>query len=189
MAPLVGFTTVETKVAEPFVALGKLVALIAEVAWSPDLIGAAVVSPSPATKPTSADAYARLQEDSPWKTGPWLHELSVRARDILADVDASRRTELAVQWGRIAEFRHIPEENKGFLAHLVAELSDLAKQARELLDNSMSGPTGGTWSQLLAAMPQHGQSAAAFFSTFAGPSRHGAAGRSGTRRNHGVSLE
>jgi hypothetical protein len=83
MAPLVGFTTVETKVAEPFVALGKLVALIAEVAWSPDLIGAVVVSPSPATKPTSADAYARLPEDSSWKTGPWLHELSVRARDVV----------------------------------------------------------------------------------------------------------
>jgi len=131
MAPLVGFTTVETKVAEPFVALGKLVALIAEVAWSPDLIGAVVISPSPATKPTSAEAYARLREDSPWKTGPWLHELGIRARDTLADVDASRRTELAVQWGRIDEFRHIPEEKKGFLVLLVLELSDLAKQARK----------------------------------------------------------
>jgi len=47
MAPLVGFTTVETKVADPFVALGQLVALIADVAWSPNLIGAVVVSPSP----------------------------------------------------------------------------------------------------------------------------------------------
>ena len=37
-------------------------------------------------------------------TGPWLHELSVRVRDILADGDASRRIELAVQWGRIEEF-------------------------------------------------------------------------------------
>src|SRR5215468_6194495 len=131
MAPLVGFTTVETKVAEPFVALGKLVALIAEVAWSPDLIGAVVISPSPATKPTSAEAYARLPEDSPWRTGPWLHELGVRARDILADMDASRRIELAVQWGRIDEFRRIPEGEKGFLAPLILELSNLAKEARK----------------------------------------------------------
>ena len=106
-----------------------MVALIADVAWSPDLIGAVVVSQSPATKPTSVEAYARLPEDSPWKTGPWLHELGIRARDILADVAASRRTELAVQWGRIDEFRHIPE--KDFLALLVLELSDLAKQARK----------------------------------------------------------
>lgn len=129
--PLVGFTTVESKVADPHVALGKLVALIAGVAWSPGLVGARVISPSPATKPTSAAAYALLPKNSPWRTGPWLYDLSVRARDILADVDASRRAELAVQWGRSDEFRRIPEKEKGLFALLVSDLSDLAKQARK----------------------------------------------------------
>jgi hypothetical protein len=130
-APLVGFTTVESKVADPAVALGHLLALIAETAWRPGLIGATVISPSPATEPTSAEAYALLPGDSPWRTGPWLQELSVWTRDILAEVDVSRRAELAVQWGQSGEFRRIPEKEKGFLAFLVLELSDLSKQARK----------------------------------------------------------
>jgi hypothetical protein len=131
MGRVVGFTTVESKVADPIVVLGQLVALITGVAWRPGLIGATVISPSPATKPTSAQAYALLPGDSPWRTGPWLHELGVRARDTLADMDASRRIELAVQWGRIDEFRRIPEGEKGFLAPLILELSNLAKEARK----------------------------------------------------------
>lgn len=134
MAHPVGFTTVESKVAEPSVALGQLVALIAEVAWSPDLIGATVISPSPATEPKSKEALARSPDDSPWKTGPWLQELSVQTRETLSDVDASRRAGLAAQWGRIDEFRRIPEEEKGFLAHLVLEFSNLAKEARQAGD-------------------------------------------------------
>jgi len=134
MGPLVAFTTVESKLADPHVALGHLVALVAEIAWSPDLVGVTVISPSPATEPKSEEAFAKLPEDSPWRTGPWLQELSVRARDILADVDASRRAGLAAQWGRSDEFRRIPEEEKNFLAYLVLEFSNLAKEARQVGD-------------------------------------------------------
>ena len=87
MGPLAAF---KSKVADPHVALGHLVALITEIARSPDLIGVTVISPSPATEPKSQEALAK------W---PELQELSVRARDILADVDASLRAELAAQWG------------------------------------------------------------------------------------------
>lgn len=129
-SPLVAFTTVESKVADPAVVLGHLVALIAKVPWTAGLIGGTLVSPNPATKPASAEAYAQLPEDSPWRTGPWLQEFSIRTRNILAELDTSRHVELAAQWGRLNEFRHIPDNEKAFLTQLVLDFSDLAKQAR-----------------------------------------------------------
>jgi hypothetical protein len=130
-SPLVGITTVKSKVADPFVTLGHLVALSTHVVWSSELIEAKVIYPDPTTKPSTVEAYALLQNDSPWRTGPWLHKLSTKTRDTLADLARINFAELSVRWGRIDQFQHIPEHEKGFLTQLIADLNKLALHARE----------------------------------------------------------
>jgi|SRR5215475_2675512 len=128
LGPAPAFDGVETNGIDPFVMLGQLVAFIQQVPGE----AATIVWPSPETKPTSAEAYNRLPEDSPWKTGPWLNELSSRVRDTLAAVEDARFSELAAKWAGIEEFRGHADERD--LLVLIRELVGLARRARDVGD-------------------------------------------------------
>lgn len=124
-----GFDTVEGKWIDPVVVLGQLVAFIRGTPWSPDIVAMQPVWPPPKTEPTSKDAYGRLPDNSPWRTGPWLHELNVETRDALALVDDALLSELASQWSKIEEFRG--SESGDSLLPLLKELVDLARKAHQ----------------------------------------------------------
>jgi len=125
----VGFDTVEAGGIDPTVVLGQLLAFIRRTPWSPDTVTMQPVWPPPKTKPNSKDAYDRLPESSPWRTGPWLHALNVETRDALASVDDARVPEVADQWARIEEFRGT--ESGDSLLPLIKELVDLARRAQK----------------------------------------------------------
>jgi hypothetical protein len=120
-----GFDTVEAKGIDPAVMLGQLVAFIRGTQSSPDT----VVWPPPKMKPTGKDAYDQLLQNSPWRTGPWLFELSVETRDALALVDDARLPELAGQWATIEEFSR--SVNGDSLMPLLKELVGLARRAQK----------------------------------------------------------
>jgi len=126
---IVGFDTVEAGGIDPIVVLGQLVAFIRRTQWSPDTVAMRTVWPPPKTEPTSKDAYHQLPESSPWRTGPWLHELNVETRDAFALMDDSRLPELADQWARIEEFRG--SETGESLLPLLEELVELARKAQK----------------------------------------------------------
>jgi hypothetical protein len=123
------FNTVEAKGVDPFVMLGKLVAFIRSTPWSPNTVAARTIWPPPKTKPTSQGAFDRLSQNSPWRTGPWLEELSVQTRDTLALADDARLPELAEQWAKIEEFGRLVDARD--LLPLIRELVDLARKARD----------------------------------------------------------
>jgi hypothetical protein len=123
------FDTVEAKAVDPFVMLGQLVAFIRRTPLGPNTVAARTIWPPLKTKPTSQDAFDRLSQNSPWRTGPWLWELNVQTRDTLALVDDARLPELAEQWARIEEFGRLVDARN--LLPLIRELVDLARKARD----------------------------------------------------------
>lgn len=123
------FDTVEAKGIDPVVVLGQLIALIRRTPWSPDTVPVRVLWPPPKTEPTSQEAYDKLPENSPWRTGPWLQELSVETRAVLALVDDERLPDLAVQWARIEEMSRFGDVSS--LLPLLKELVDLARKAHK----------------------------------------------------------
>jgi len=123
----IGFDTVEAGGIDPWVMLSQLLAFIRGTPSSPDTVTTRTVWPPPKTEPSSKDDYDRLPESSPWRTGPWLHELNVEIRDALALVDDVRLPELADRWARIEEFRGT-ESGDGLLP-LLKELVELARRA------------------------------------------------------------
>jgi hypothetical protein len=132
LGPAPAFDGVETKGIDPFVMLGQLVAYIRQVPWEVDLVSATIVWPSHETKPASEEAYNSLPESSPWKTGPWLEELSPRVRDTLAAVEDARFSELAAKWAGIEEFDGHADESD--LLVLIKDLVGLARRARDAGD-------------------------------------------------------
>jgi hypothetical protein len=132
LGPASAFDGVETKGIDPFVTLGQLVAYIRQVPWEVDLVSATTVWPSPETKPASEEAYNSLPESSPWKTGPWLEELSPRVRDTLSAVEDARFSELAAKWAGIEEFDSQADETD--LLVLIKDLVGLARRARDAGD-------------------------------------------------------
>jgi hypothetical protein len=131
LGPAPAFDGVETKGIDPAVILGQLVAFIRRVPWEVDLVPTTMVWPSPETKPPSEEAYNRLPESSPWKTGPWLEELSPRVRDTLATVEDARFSELAAQWAGVEELYDADERD---LLVLIKDLVGLARRARDAGD-------------------------------------------------------
>jgi hypothetical protein len=121
----VGFDTVEAEGIDPWVMLGQLVAFIRGM----DTVATRPVWPPLKTEPTSKDAYDQLPESSPWRTGPWLHELNTETRDALALVDDALLSELASQWSKIEEFRG--SESGDSLLPLLIELVELARKAHK----------------------------------------------------------
>jgi hypothetical protein len=123
------FDGVETKLVEPIVVLGQLVGFIREVPWEVDIVATTMIWPPPETEPKTNEAYNKLPENSPWKTGPWLQELGPQVRDALASVDDGRLTSLAAQWAIIEEFdRDLDVE---ILRSLIQDLVNLARRARD----------------------------------------------------------
>jgi hypothetical protein len=132
LGPEPAFDGVATKNMDPPVVLGKLVAFIRGVPWGVRVLSIAVVWPS-GPKPVTKQEFDQLPEDSPWRHGPWLHELDKEARDTLASVDNARMPELAVMWANI-------EELKGYVSiesmlTLIDDLVGLARRARDAGDH------------------------------------------------------
>jgi len=125
----VGLDTVEAGGIDPWVMLSQLLAFIRGTPSSPDTVTTQPVWPPPKTEPNSKDDYDQLPESSPWRTGPWLHELNLETRDALAWLGDVRLPEVADQWARIEEFRGT--ESGDSLLPLIKELVDLARRAQK----------------------------------------------------------
>jgi hypothetical protein len=115
-----GFDGVATKL-EPDVILGKLVAAILHVPWDPNLMNGRWTRPPP-------------EQQDPDEEGPWIQELSVRARDALAEVDDARLPELAADWVQAEEFSwHDIDVSE--LLQIATELVALARRAKKSGDH------------------------------------------------------
>jgi hypothetical protein len=126
------FDGVSTKGIDPVLMLGQLLAFIRQVLWEPDISSSKTLWPPPDTEPSSEQEYKELPQDSPWKTGPWLWELGLQARDNLASVDDARMPDIAAQWAEIEEFRGLLQTDDALV--LIRDLVGLARRAGEAGD-------------------------------------------------------
>ncbi|WP_164904107.1 hypothetical protein [Nonomuraea polychroma] len=128
------FDVVETKWIDPSGALGDLVAVIKGVPYSGDLVETVTLYPPPEGEPKTEDEWLALPEDSPYREGPEIDELSVSARDMLAEVDDARLPEVAQRWaesqGWTVEPLSSSHEGDDVL-ELVKEFVALARRAKE----------------------------------------------------------
>jgi hypothetical protein len=109
------FDGIELKTIDPGVILGKLVALVADVEWTPGLVDEHLVWPEGGEHDMDHE-------------GPWVTVLGNRARDILASIPADRVSELAEQWGTAEEFGGYADPE--FLREVIPGFVALAVQAR-----------------------------------------------------------
>jgi hypothetical protein len=103
---------VDAKGVEYTVTLGKLVALILGVAWTPDLVAGNVIWP------------ADVDEDD---EGPWVVSLGDPARDALAALDDAQLPQLVPAWSAIEELSQYADSE--FLQTVLADLVGLARRA------------------------------------------------------------
>jgi hypothetical protein len=129
LLPEPAFDGVEAKGIDPCVVLGQLVAIIREVPWDVELVRTTLVWPPPDTQPRSEEEYNALPEDSPWKAGALLEELSRQVRDTLAAVDDALLPAIAAQWARIEEFYGNMSTDDA--QSLIKDLVGLARRARD----------------------------------------------------------
>lgn len=123
-----GFDGIELKAIDPRVLLGKLVAVIVGVDWSPDLVEDTPVYPS--ENPPDSEP----RDDDPWATGPWITELSIGARQKLASVDTDRIAEVASVWAESEEFGgYMDAETAAVIIEEFRGLALRAEAADELL--------------------------------------------------------
>ncbi|MGM1061956.1 hypothetical protein [Saccharothrix sp. Mg75] len=119
------FVGVEAKGVDPDVLLGQLVAAVAGRPWRPGLVAQTAVWPTtPPPGPLGPE-----DDDDPWATGPWVVELDTATRDILAGAEHADVPRFADEWARAEEFGAGTRGED--LAPLVAELLDLARDARD----------------------------------------------------------
>jgi hypothetical protein len=128
---LPGFDVVETKWICPEVVLGQLVAFIAEVDFSLELVQTADLYPPPEGRPKSGEEWDALPDDSPYREGPGIDELPVYARDVLAGMDDSRLPAIARRWGTIEGFSRFTADDGTYLLSLTEELVGLARRAKD----------------------------------------------------------
>lgn len=124
------FDAVDAKWIDPHLKLGMLVALMAGVPYTVDLVESESVYPPPQGAPKSMEEWESLPADSPYAQGPWIEELPLMVRDVLADVDDARLPEIARQWAQADEFRNWSPADKDFLLTSTKELVDLARRAK-----------------------------------------------------------
>ncbi|PZG14029.1 hypothetical protein [Nonomuraea aridisoli] len=122
------FDVVETKWVDPNGSLGSLVAVMKGVPYSNDLVETVALYPPPEGTPKTEAEWLALPEDSPYREGPEIEELSATARDALAEVDDARLAEVARRW--------TTEPLSGFddgdrVLDLVKELVALARRAKD----------------------------------------------------------
>ena len=111
---------VDAKGIDPGVLLGQLVALAAQVEWTPKLVNDELVWP------------AGARDDMEYQ-GPWLTRLGDPARDTLAGVADESMGDLAAAWAQAEEFYSGTEAEE--LQPVVADLVGLARRAREAGDH------------------------------------------------------
>ncbi|GAA2292657.1 hypothetical protein GCM10010149_45450 [Nonomuraea roseoviolacea subsp. roseoviolacea] len=125
------FDVVVTKWIDPVVVLGQLVAFAGQVDYAVGLVGIVELYPPPEGAPRSDEEWDALPEDSPYREGPGIMELSAQTRDMLAGVDDARLPMLAEQWAAIEEFSHFTDDDDGYMLSLTKDLVGLARRARE----------------------------------------------------------
>ncbi|MFI7419326.1 hypothetical protein [Nonomuraea sp. NPDC049684] len=122
------FDVVETKWIDPTGSLGELVAVIKGVPYSNDLVETVTLFPPSEGAPKTEDEWLALPEDSPYREGPEIDELSVSVRDALAEVDDDRLPEIAQRWMKedVSSFH-----DGDYVLDLVKEFVALARRAKE----------------------------------------------------------
>ncbi|MFF4194114.1 hypothetical protein [Nonomuraea sp. NPDC001831] len=124
------FDAVEAKWIDPYVILGQLIALARDVPYSLDLVRPVTVYPPPEGAPATMEEWEALPDDSPYKEGPGIEELSADVRDTLAGIPDSRLDELVERWEQIEEFAYVPP-GAGYLLEILTGLRGLAQRAQE----------------------------------------------------------
>ncbi|GGT22148.1 hypothetical protein GCM10010176_078340 [Nonomuraea spiralis] len=124
------FDAVDAKGIDPEMILGRLIALAREIPFSFDLVQTSTVHPPPEGAPATMEEWEALPDDSPYKDGPGIEELSPDVRDTLADIPDDRVDVLVEQWEHIEEFANIPPGD-GYLLETLTGLRDLARRAQK----------------------------------------------------------
>ncbi|MEO3795817.1 hypothetical protein ABGB14_36895 [Nonomuraea sp. B10E15] len=130
MAGVPSFDAVDAKGIDPIVILGKFIALARETPYSLGLVQTITVYPPPEGAPATVEEWEALPDDSPYKEGAGIEELSVDVRDTLAGISDSRLGQLAEGWAQIEEFADFPPD-EGFLLEVLTELRGLAQRAQK----------------------------------------------------------
>ena len=110
------FDGIDLKGIDPTVVLGRLVGLVTDRGWAPDLGQDRLVWPE--------GGEQDLEHE-----GPWVTVLDDRVRDVLAGVAAERVPDLAGRWAATEEFGRPGDAE--FLRDVVSDLAALAMRARE----------------------------------------------------------
>jgi hypothetical protein len=110
---------------DPMVVMGKLLALVRGVEWSVDLYDLVDVWPT-GPQPRAPEDF---NEDSPWMTGPWVHDLGTAFRDSLADADDSQLPEVSEKWQSIEELQGW--DAPAWSLEVIESVVALARRARE----------------------------------------------------------
>ncbi|MFI6604034.1 hypothetical protein ACIBHX_48055 [Nonomuraea sp. NPDC050536] len=84
--------------------------------------------PPPEGAPKNEDEWLALPEDSPYREGPEIEELSVSVRDALAEVDDVRLPEVAQRW---MDESLSSLYDADYALDLVKEFVALARRAKE----------------------------------------------------------
>lgn len=119
-----GFDGVEAKGVDSTIVLGQLIAAVAQVPWTPDLVRETMVWPT--TPPPGPEGPA--DEDDPWATGPWVSRLDAAARDALAEANDSDLPRVAATWAQAEELAGATAED---MLPLAEGLIGLARRARD----------------------------------------------------------
>ncbi|MFF5206613.1 hypothetical protein [Streptosporangium sp. NPDC000396] len=127
-----GFDVVETKWIDTWGTLNKLVALIADVDLSTELVATVRLYPLyPDPVPQTDEEWDALPEDSPYLSSVGIEELSVNVRDLLADADDARLPRLVERWAKIEEFSHFSSVDMEYLMSVAEGLVGLSRRAKE----------------------------------------------------------
>ncbi|MGW4421953.1 hypothetical protein [Streptosporangium sp. NPDC004631] len=72
-----------------------------------------------------------MPEDSPYREGPGIQELSVNGRDLLADADDARLPALMECWAEIEELSSFTSADMEYLLSVAEDLVGLSCRAKE----------------------------------------------------------
>ncbi|MFD0685688.1 hypothetical protein [Actinomadura fibrosa] len=114
---------------DPFIIMGRLLALVLNRSWDVDLVECEIIWPG-----DSLGASQALPEDDAWETGLVLMELPSFFRDSFADVDDHALPWIADRWSRTREFTKagFVDSVLDFIEEFIA-LTRRAQKAGELI--------------------------------------------------------
>ncbi|MGV9779259.1 hypothetical protein [Streptosporangium sp. NPDC003464] len=127
------FDAMETKWLDPSITLNELVALIADVDLSTELVATMRLYPSsyPDPFPQTDEEWDALPEDSPYLSDVSIEELSMNVRDLLAGADDAHLPRVVERWAKSEQFSYFSSADLKYLMPVAKDLIGLSRRAKE----------------------------------------------------------